>query len=128
MLTVLFHRLAYGKAVVARGPELVSSTFVDGKLAITFTNSSMVVHEGVVVPAPPGGCSNQTHSTAVTQVVSGSKQPKLVPFQIVGNKVIVACTKGAEQEPVLVNGDLSTCFLYSTESGLPAPPLAVTCA
>ncbi len=80
------------------------------------------------MPAPPGGCSNQTHSTAVTQVVSGSKQPKLVPFQIVGNKVIVACTKGAEQEPVLVNGDLSTCFLYSTESGLPAPPLAVTCA
>lgn len=102
--------------------------FADGKLTITFTNSSMVVHKGVVVPPPPGGCSNQTHSTAITQVIPGSTQPKVVPFKIVDNKVIVDCTKGTEQEPVLVNGDSSTCFLYSSESGLPAPPLAVTCA
>ena len=80
------------------------------------------------MPPPPGGCSNQTHSTAVTQVVSGARAPVLVPFKIDGNKLIVECAKGTEQEPVLVNGDASTCFLYSSESRLPAPPLAVTCA
>ena len=122
------YRLAYGKSVVARGPELISSAFTEDKLTITFSNSSMVVHKGVVVPPPPGGCNNQTLSTAVTQLVSGSKTPKMVPFKIDGNKLIVECTKGTEQEPVLVNGDQSTCFLYSSESELPAPPLAVTCA
>ena len=45
-------RLAYGKNVVARGPELLASTFVDGKLTMTLTNSSMNINKGVVVPPP----------------------------------------------------------------------------
>ena len=123
-------RLAYGKNIVARGPELVSSKYADGRLTIVFTNSSMVVHKGVVVPPPPEGCTNQTHSSAVTQIQGSDKTYKAtsVPFQIQGNKLVVQCSKGTEEEPVLINGDASKCFLYSSSSNLPAPPLAVTCA
>ena len=84
-------RLAYGKPVVARGPELVSSKYADGRLTITFTNSSMIVHKGVVVPPPPGGCGNQTLSTAVMQVAGGSRATP-VPFKILGNTLEVQCT------------------------------------
>ena len=121
-------RLAYGKNVLARGPEWVKSAFAAGKLTITLSNSSMVVHHGVVVPPPPEGCANQTYSTAVTQVVAGAKAPVKVPFKIVGDELVVECAKGTVEEPVLINGDASDCFLYGSESGLPAPPLAVTCA
>ena len=63
-------RLAYGKSVVSRGPELVSSAFADGKLTITFTNSSMNVHKGVVVPPPvEGGCTNQVSTPHLILIV-----------------------------------------------------------
>ena len=121
-------RLAYGKAVVARGPELVSASFAGSELTITLSNSSLVVHHGVVVRPPTKGCGNQTMSTAVTQVVAGRRaRAAMVPFKIDGAKVVVSCKPGTEQEPVLINGDASNCFLYSSQSGLPAPPLAVTC-
>ena len=60
--------------------------------------------------------------------VGPSGKPMQVPFIIVGNTLVVECAKGTEQEPVLVNGDASDCFVYSNHSHLPAPPLAVTCA
>ena len=119
-------RLAYGKPVVARGPELVSASFAGSELTITLSNASLVVHKGVVVPPPAGGCDNQTMSSAVTQVGAGGRAA-MVPFAIDGAKVVVRCKPGTEQEPVLINGDASNCFLYSSQSGLPAPPLAVTC-
>jgi hypothetical protein len=106
-LSMRWHRLAYGKHVVARGPELVSSSFAGGSLTITFSNSSMVVHKGVVVPPPPSGCANQTFSSAVTQIsVKGTAAP--VPFKIAGDTLVVECAKGTEQQPVLINGDAST--------------------
>ena len=94
--------------------------------SITLSNASLVVHKGVVVPPPAGGCDNQTMSSAVTQVGAGGRAA-MVPFAIDGAKVVVRCKPGTEQEPVLINGDASNCFLYSSQSGLPAPPLAVTC-
>ena len=83
-------RLAYGKPVVARGPELVSASFAGSELTITLSNASLVVHKGVVVPPPAGGCDNQTMSSAVTQVGAGGRA-SMVPFAIDGAKVVVRC-------------------------------------
>ena len=63
----------------------------------------------------------------MTQVNAAGKAVA-VPFTIHGRVLTVTCTPGTEKEPVLVNGDASTCFLYSGESGLPAPPLAIPCS
>ena len=119
-------RLVYGKDVVARGPELVTTAFSQAasELTITLSNSSLVITNGVVVPPPSGGCSSQTSSSAVMQV--GSAEPP--SFTIAGNTVVVKCKPGGPTTPVLINGDAATCFLYSKDSGLPAPPLALPCA
>ena len=124
-LNLELQRLVYGKDVVARGPELVSTAFDEttSELTITLSNSSLVITDGVVVPAPSSGCSSQTSSPAVTQV--GSAPPA---FRIAGDTVVVKCKPGGPSSPVLINGDASTCFLYSRDSGLPAPPLALPCA
>ena len=50
-------RLAYGKSVVSRGPELRHSSYADGHLVLSFSNQSLQVHEGILVPPPPGGCA-----------------------------------------------------------------------
>jgi sialate O-acetylesterase len=136
-LALEIQRLALGKNVVARGPELKSTAFsqASSQLTITLSNSSLVVRDGVVVPSPAAGCSNQTMSSAVTQIQmatrgGGSSVPaaRAVPFVIQGNTLVVDCTPGDEKTPVLINGDASTCFLYSSASGLPAPPLSLACA
>lgn len=123
-LALEVRRLAYGENVVARGPELVSTTFdaQSSHLSIKLSNSSLVITRGVVVPPPPNGCGNQTLSSAVTQ--AGVE----IPFSIQDDTVVVSCKPGGETSPVLINGDASTCFLYSKDSGLPAPPLALPCS
>ena len=134
-LALEIQRLALGRDLVARGPELVSTTFsqASSQLTITLSNSSLVVHEGVVVPHPAGGCDNQTMSPAVTQIAESENKtggPIALPvsFEIQGDKLVVDCTPGNASTPVLINGDASTCFLYSSKSGLPAPPLSLACA
>lgn len=120
-------RLAYGEDVVSRGPELVSASLDVGKLAITFTNASMHIGPGVVVPPPEADphCAAKL-SSAVTQVHNGVVA--MVPFTLSGNKLVVDCKAGDAAQPVLINGDNAVCFLYGTVSGLPAPPLSLPCA
>ena len=115
---------------MARGPELVSSVFdaARGELTVTLTNASLVVTDGVVVPPPQQGCLNQTWSPAVTQRGQINGLPTLLQFKLEGNTVVVRCNSAlGPLAPVLINGDASTCFLYGRESGLPAPPLSLTC-
>ena len=123
-------RLALGQNVVARGPELVSTAFAAGRLDITFSNASLVVHAGVVVPPPAQGCASGeygwAYSPAVTQIVE--HRHVQVPFVISGDTVTVTCTPGTATTPVIINGDPATCFLYSGQSGLPAPPLSISCS
>ena len=51
-------RLALGQHVVARGPELISASYnaTSSELTVRFTNASLVVYHGIVVPPPLGGC------------------------------------------------------------------------
>ena len=77
-------------------------------------------------PAPPAPPSLGPSGGVVMQF-NGSSFVS-IPFKIVGNLLVVKCTKGTEQEPVLINGDAATCFLYSKDSGLPAPPLSLPCS
>jgi hypothetical protein len=102
----------------------VSTTFNSqtNRLSIKLSNSSLVIDKGVVVPAPPAGCGNQTLSSAVMQ--AGAQ----IPFEVQGDTLVVSCKPGGETNPVLINGDVATCFLYSKDSGLPAPPLALPCS
>lgn len=127
-LALEVERLAYGENVTARGPELVSTSFdaASSTLTVTLSNASLSINRGVVVPPPAGGCSSTGLSPAVAQVNGASATP--VPFTITGNTVAVKCkTGGGDKAPVLINGDAATCFLYSSVSGLPAPPLALPC-
>jgi len=119
-------RLALGEDVIARGPELVSSRYAAGALTLTFSNASMVIHKGVVVPPPASGCGNQTVSSAVRQV-GPSGTSTAVPFEIKGADIVVRCTPGTEKQPVLINSDEGDCYVYGIASGLPAPPLSITC-
>jgi len=121
-------RVAYGMPVVSRGPELLSRHTTRGSLAskstlemtLTFSNASLTTHEGVFV-GKPGVCT--------TPVEQRSGQARAaVPFRLSGNKVIVTCTPSAPNATILVNSDTADCFLYSADTGLPAPPVAVECA
>jgi len=127
-LALEVRRLAWGENVVARGPELLSTTFDGGasELTVKLSNSSLVVTRGVVVPPPPEGCTNQTWGPAVTQVVRGVATP--IPFRLEGDSIVARCTPGGVTAPVLINGDAATCFVYSSSSGLPAPPLSLPCS
>ena len=72
---------------------------------------------GCVAPPAGGG--------VVAQV--GTHGLVAVPFTIKGDTLTVSCAPGTAQHPVLINGDASSCFLYSSETGLPAPPLSIPC-
>ena len=79
------------------------------------------------MPPPQGGCTGGGHGNVVAQVsAAGGVEP--APFTLDGDTLTVTCAPGTEQQPVLVNGDDSTCFLYSKDSGLPAPPLSLPCS
>ena len=120
-LLLEMQRVAYGQPVVARGPELLGTTqTADGALVISFTNSSLVTHEGIFV-GKPGVCT----SPFLVEVAGGQRTP--ANYTINGNKVTVQCA-GGNTSMVLVNADSADCFLYSAESKLPAPPISVQCS
>ena len=56
-----------------------------------------------------------------------------VPFALLGGGRVVAHPQrvaggGSGARTISVNADSAHCFLYSSESGLPAPPVSVTVA
>jgi len=115
-------RVAYSLPVVSRGPELVAhnGSAVDDstvEVTITFSNASLTVHEGIFVGAP-GAC------TTPFEQQSGASRTAAA-YKIYGSHVVVACTANST---VLVNSDTADCFLYSNETGLPAPPISVPCS
>ena len=129
VIPLLTRRLALGQSVVARGPELECSKFdaAAGKFTITFSNRSMHIGKGVVVPPPKADPSCDAKlSSAVTQVSAAGKT-EMIPFAISGATLTVTCKPGGVKLPVVINGDNSECFLYGTASGLPAPPIVLTC-
>ena len=141
-LLLEIRRVAYGDSVVSRGPELVSvsrrrvspvessggSSTIE--VTLTFSNSSLVTHEGIYV-GKPGVCT----TPFVQRASNGTRSP--AEHKIDGNKVVVTCTPPAPvpgsaapspfNHTIMVNSDTADCFLYGP-TGLPAPPIEVTCA
>ena len=129
-LALELRRVAYGEAVVSRGPELLSTvtrlvahaaaTTVANSTLLTlrFSNSSLSSHAGILV-GNASTCGNSMDGLASDPV---KKRP--LSYSITGDTLSVHCS-----EPnglVRVNADYTECFLYGP-SGLPAPPLLLAC-
>lgn len=94
---------------------------IDGTLKLTFSNSSLSVHAGILV-GTNASCGDSMDGVVMQY---NGKSMKPLQYTISGDAVIVeGCLSIGG--PVRVNPDTSTCFLYGP-SGLPAPPLAVNC-
>ena len=135
-------------AVSARGPELLSKSFADGRLTLRFSNTSLSVLPGQLLPCPAcvvptDSAANRTHCiappgtpcdggcpTPVMQVVPGARPGHgvrvAVPFEVHGDTLVINCTAGNASTPVLINADTSECFVYGPTQ-LPAPPLSLSC-
>jgi hypothetical protein len=137
-LLLEIRRVAYGQPVVSRGPELLASSMMGdgddgggphhGTVVLTFSNSSLVTHAGIYVGDNATCAKTPGQNTAVVQFPAlGATGPaKPLAFEIVGAKVTVTCDPMYGM--VHVNSDVSSCFLYSTATGLPAPPVEVNCS
>jgi sialate O-acetylesterase len=124
-LILAAERVAYGKEVVSRGPELVQASMSGGKLVATFSNDSLVVHEGIFV-GTAAGCPASGNSSAFMQKSVGGKRTVVKPlsFAIDGAEVSIDCEPA--DGSVWVNADAASCFLYGP-TGLPAPPIELLC-
>ena len=134
-LVLELRRLAYGEAVTARGPELVSITrSASEQVVLTFTNSTLHTHSGIYVGVQ-GQCAANA-GTALDTVVTVA--PKLnatahgpqagVAYTLGQGKGTLTLAKGVcgPGDWLWVSADISSCFLYGP-TGLPAPPLFLTC-
>ncbi len=120
-LTLAAQRIAYGQPVVSRGPELLGTTMSStGKLVVTFSNATLSVHAGILVPAK-GGCPPGKNS-AFLQKRGATLEP--LSYSISGPKVTIECS--AADGVVWVNADVASCFLYGP-TDLPAPPIELPC-
>ena len=93
-----------------------------GKLVVKFSNASMATHAGIFVGAN-ATCSSTEANTAVIQMVGHVAVP--LNFIISGDSLAISCNNTVGV--VKVNSDYATCFLYGTQSGLPAPPVEFNC-
>ena len=116
-------RLAYGEAVVSRGPELISSTPLraGGAVVLHFSNSSLAVRAGIFV----GNLAECAQRTGASSMVVAAGTRRSLNYTMRANTVIVECPPGVAA--VHVNADVATCFLYGP-SGLPAPPVVASCS
>jgi hypothetical protein len=115
-------RLAYHQPVVSRGPELVSvSSLSSSKVRLTFSNSSLTSHPGILV-ANQSACGDGTADSLAVDGLKGSR----LNYTIDGPHITVECA--GPDALVRINGEKSTCFLYAKlTGGLPAPPVLVAC-
>ena len=123
-LLLSLKRIAYGEKVVSRGPEVVrvSSSPKGDMLAVTFSNSSMSEHAGILV-GNNATCAKAAPATgAAMQLQNG--QPTPVRMSLDGDTALIACNTSSG--PVHINWDQTECFLYGPH-GLPAPPFVVNC-
>ena len=146
-LALEVRRLAYGEQVVSRGPELVSKTVSGAQLTLTFSNATLEIHGGILVDHSGNCTTSVDHGRSRDDVGGGSKSDtgqsyltstavmqvnakgvaEVVPFTLSGNQLIVTCAGSAANQPVVINADCATCFLYGPNQ-LPAPPLSITCS
>jgi sialate O-acetylesterase len=139
-LALEIRRLAYGEEVIARGPELVTKTVSGNQLTITFSNATLEIRGGILVDHS-GNCTgsfeqerivgdskreSRLTSTAVMQV-NAKGVAEVVPFTMSGNQIIITCLGSVASQPVVINADCATCFVYGPNQ-LPAPPLSITCS
>lgn len=121
-ITLELRRLAYGQAIVSRGPEMLSSKRSVRSVTLTFSNASLAVHAGILVGNETWCAANAGNNTMA--MVSGTLRS--LAYTISGNSVSVECPAGVAA--VHINQDFARCFLYSTTSGLPAPPVIANCS
>jgi hypothetical protein len=118
-LALELRRVAYGEAVVSRGPELISVAKINStSVVLRFSNSSLSSHAGILV-GNESTCGNSTDGLASNPV---NKRP--LAWSISDDLLTVQCA-----EPnglVRINADYTGCFLYGPH-GLPAPPLLFAC-
>ena len=117
-LALELRRLAFGEAVVSRGPELVSAAAASTGLSLKFSNASLSSHAGIMV----GNASSCGHSADGLASDPVRKQP--LSWSISGDTLTVHCSD--PNGLVRINADFTGCFLYGP-SGLPAPPLLLLC-
>ena len=126
-LALAAQRIAYGDPVVSRGPELLRSTMSSsGKLVVTFSNATLSVHAGILVPAK-GGCPAGKNSAFLqkrTHADGLGTTLEPLSYSISGPTVTIECSTA--DGAVWVNSDVASCFLYGP-TGLPAPPIELPC-
>jgi len=124
-LLLSFRKLALKENdVVTSGPELLNYTLTgEQSMVLTFSNESLVVKAGILVGTEADCEAVKGHDSMVTfSDVHDSKVVSL-NYTIVGNQVKVQLP--GVTGLIRINSDATTCFLYSSESGLPAPPTVV---
>ena len=133
-LVLELRRVAYGEGVTARGPELTALTRASGTgdVTLSFSNKSLTTHAGIYVGVDATCVADR--GTAKDMVVTVATQINAtawgaqhgVRYTLGGGVLTVAkadCTPGSW---LWVSADISNCFLYGP-TGLPAPPLFLTC-
>eukprot|EP00039_Didymoeca_costata_P031065 m.32950 g.32950 ORF g.32950 m.32950 type:complete len:465 (+) comp8471_c0_seq1:55-1449(+) len=117
-LLLEIQRVVYGQNVVSRGPEVTSQASSGGNIVFTMTNSSLVSHAGIFV-GTNSSCGKSTDGAVM--YVDKTGKFSAAPYTIQGNQISVPAN--ASSVAVKVNSDMSQCFIYSSDTGLPAPPV-----
>ena len=126
-LLLALRNVAYNEDVVSRGPELVghSSGSQPGSLVLKFSNSSLVVRAGILVGTARGCAAAKGHDSMVSFTDGVDHSVLALNYTIAGDSVTVALPPNTKKGFVRINADTAVCFLYSSESNLPAPPVVV---
>ena len=116
---------SYGEDIVARGPELVSTSgTTTGVAKLTFSNSSLSVHAGIYV----GTDAECAQAGNLSGVVMGGNHTSgdvtFTPLQYTIDGATITVQYPHDITTLHVNSDQTTCFLYGP-TGLPSPGVVV---
>ena len=108
--------------VVSRGPEVITSKLLSGgKVAVTFTNATLIAKAGILV-GTEANCESLKGNNSLAMADGTMRN---VAYTIDGDTLTAECPEGVKE--IQINADASVCFLYSGTSGLPAPPVLIKC-
>ena len=103
--------------------------FTTNAMVLKFSNDSLVVRAGIFVGSNDTCIAESGNNSAAMAVQMTSTEPvaRNLAFSIKDDGTMtVQCPPGVEA--LAINSDQAQCFVYSQESGLPAPPIIVKCA